>query len=200
MSFNRLRVVVPFALAAVALSVTACSPDESASTPTVTVTEPLEEATTATSEPTVESSKPMAETSEPASATTEASTPEETTGPNDESGVVDVTVAGDQGILALQHSGAAPTGAIGPTNQKLITGPGGCFALTNEGEPQLLVFPSDATFVLQEGKPSATIAGAEHFVGRQFGVATVAVPKTSVAGIPERCMQGSDDMLLVVTD
>ncbi|MEO7587087.1 MAG: hypothetical protein ABIS84_03565 [Arachnia sp.] len=198
MSFNRLRLVAPLALAAVALGVTACAPDDSAPTPTVTVTAPAGEATTATSEPMVESSEPMTETSEPVPAPTEPSTPADTAGPNDESGVVDVTVAGDKGILALQHSGTVPTGTAGPTNQKLITGPGGCFALTNQGKPQLLVFPADATFVLQEGKPSATIAGTEHLVGRQFSVATTAVPKSSVAGIPERCTQGSADTVLVV--
>lgn len=196
MSFNhRLRVVAPFALAAVALGMTACAPDASEPVPTPTVTKPAEEPTSM--EAPVEASEPMAESSAPMASEmpSEAAT---TGGPNDESGVVDVTVAGDQGILALQYSGTVPTGTAGPTNQKLITGPGGCFALTNEGKPQLLVFPADATFVLQEGKPSATIAGTEHLVGRQFSVATTAVPKTSVAGIPERCMQGSDATVIVV--
>ncbi len=196
MSFHaRVRFVAPLAIAAVALGMTACAPDEKTEpTPSVvTVTEPAQEPTS--QEPTPEASEPAMETSEPVV----SATPEDTVGPNDESGVVDVTVAGDQGILALQHSGTVPAGSEGPTDQKLITGPGGCFALTNEGKPQLLVFPSDATFVLQEGKPSATIAGTEHFVGRQFSVATVAVPKTGVAGIPDRCSQGSDDTVLVVS-
>lgn len=201
MSLNA-RIVAPIALAALALGMTACASDaEGDPTPSVvTVTESATE-TTPTEEPTTEASEPATETSEPVTETSApmvSETPSEPSGPNDESGVVDVTVAGDQGILALQHSGTAPSGTAGPTNQKLITGPGGCFALTNEGKPQLLVFPADATFVLQEGKPSATIAGTEHFVGRQFGVATTAVPKTSVAGIPDRCTQGSDETVLVV--
>lgn len=201
MSLNRrVRVVAPFALAALALGMTACAPDaESEPTPSVViVTESAAESTPAETTPeasTAETSEPAAETPAPV----ESETPADTAGPNDESGVVDVTVAGDQGVLALQHSGTVPSGAAGPTNQKLITGPGGCFALTNEGKPQLLVFPADATFVLQEGKPSATIAGTEHLVGRQFSVATTAVPKTSVAGIPDRCTQGSDETVLVVS-
>ena len=125
-------------------------------------------------------------------------TSEEPVTPNNESGVLDVTVAGDQGILALQVSGSVPEGSTGPTNQKLITGPGGCFALAGEGQPQLLVFPEDATFVLEEGKPSATFGGTEHLVGRQMDVASISIPKTDVAGIPERCLEGSADSVAVV--
>lgn len=113
-------------------------------------------------------------------------------------GVVELTVAGDQGVLALQYSGTIPSGTAGPTDRKLITGSGGCFALVNEGKPQLLVFPAEATFVLQEGKPSATIAGVKHLIGQQFAVDTTAVSKTSVAGIPERCDRGSDDTVFMV--
>lgn len=116
----------------------------------------------------------------------------------DVDGVVELTVAGDQGVLALQHSGTIPSGTAGPTDRKLITGPGGCFALVNEGKPQLLVFPAEATFVLQEGKPSATIAGVEHLIGQQFAVDMTAVAKTSVAGIPDRCDRGSDDTVFMV--
>lgn len=206
LSHRRLRIVAPLALAVVALGMTACGSDQ-ASEPVpsvVTVTETAAEPRSM--EPTTETSEPMeSETSEAMPSETQA----DSIGPNDESGVVDVTVAGDRGILALQHSGAVPTGDAGPTNQKLITGPGGCFALTNQGKPQLIVFPDDATFVLKGdcegekdhscGKPSATIAGTEHFVGRQFSVSTIAVPKTSVAGIPDQCMQGSDETVLVVS-
>ncbi len=201
MSFNRsLRVVAPFAIAALALGMTACGSDEPESTPTITVTASAQESTA--TEPTMESSEPI-ESSEPMEETTEPAVSEdpieEPVGPNDESGVVDVTVVGDEGILALQHSGTTPLGAAGPSNPKLITGPGGCFALVNEGKPQLVVFPSDATFVLQEGKPSATFGGTEHFVGRQMDVASIAVPKSDVAGIPDQCTQGSDDTVIVIS-
>ena len=195
MLFNRgVRVVAPFVLVTLGLGMTACSSDVDVEpTPTV-VTGTQSDAEPAPAEPTPADSDPVAEPSE----TTPSEASEDDIGPNDESGVVDVTVTGDQGILALQHSGAVPSGDAGPTDQKLITGPGGCFALTHQGEAQLLVFPADATFVLQEGKPSATIAGTEYLVGRQFGAATTAVPMTSVAGVPDRCMQGSDETVLVV--
>ncbi len=195
MSLNH-RFVAPFALAALALGMSACAPDAAESTPTVTVTASAD--VTPSMEATAEASEPTAEDSEPVETPSQVSSPD-AVGPNDESGVVDVTVEGDQGILALKHSGVVPVGTAGPTGQKLITGPGGCFAVTNQGKPQLLVFPADATFVLQEGKPSATIAGTEHFVGRQFAVATTAVAKSSVVGIPDRCLQGSDDTVLVVS-
>lgn len=195
MSLKRpFRILAPFTLAALALGMTACGSDEPESTPTVTVTQTAEESPTV--EQTMETSEPMEETSEPVASQEPTQEP---VGPNDESGVVDVTVVGEQGILALQHAGTAPTGEAGPSNQKLITGPGGCFALVNEGKPQLLVFPEDATFVLQEGKPSATFGGTEHFVGRQLDVASIAVPKANVAGIPDRCTQGSDDTVIVIS-
>lgn len=111
---------------------------------------------------------------------------------------LDVTVVGDRGVLALRHTGAVPDGATGPTDRKLITGPGGCFAVTNDGPPQLLVFPPDATFVLQNRKPSVTVAGSETHVGGILAVDTTAVAKSAATGIPDRCAQGSDGTLLVV--
>ena len=69
---------------------------------------------------------------------------------------------------------------------------------TNEGPPQLVVFPADATFVLQQGKPSATVDGTEHPVGREFTLETTTVNKSEVTGIPDRCAQGSADTVLVV--
>ncbi len=190
------RFVAPFALAALALGMSACGSDEPETTPTVTVTEeaeaaPSADATMETSEPMEESSEPMGETSEPMAS-------EEPMGPNDESGVVDVTASGDEGIIALQHSGSTPAGDAGPDSEKLIVGPGGCFALVNEGPPRLLVFPDDATFVLQEGKPSATIDGTEYLVGGRFTAATTAVEKFSVAGIPQPCEEGSGSTVYVV--
>lgn len=195
MSWNRLsRTVAPFALAVLVLGMTACGSDEPESTPTVTVTASVEE--TPATEPSTESSQPMEETSEPAASMEPTEAP---VGPNDESGVVDVTTTGDEGILALQHSGFEASVDPASAYQKLIVGPGGCFALVDVSEPQLLVFPADATFVLQEGKPSVTIDGTEYLVGRQFDVDTTAVEKTNVAGIPERCQQGSASTVRIVS-
>lgn len=198
MSFaHRLRVVAPFALAALALGMTACSADDTETTPVVTVTATVE--ASAPAEPAPETSEPSVEDSEPAIETSRTPSEETPAGPNDASGVVDVTVVGDQGILALQHSGSVREGGAAPAHhQKLITGPGGCFALTNEGKPQLVVFPADATFVLQEGKPSATVAGVRHVVGHHLEVPATAVQKSNVAGIPDRCVQGSDDTVIVI--
>lgn len=195
MSFAKIRcLIAPAALAALALGMTACSSDEPESTPTVTVTAQTPE--TSTPQPSMKASEPADETTAPM-ASEEPS--EDPVTPNDESGVLDVTVAGDQGIQALQVSGSVPEGTAGPANPKLITGPGGCFAIVNEGPPQLVVFPEDATFVLVEGKPSATFSGTEHFVGRQMDVSSISIPTTAVAGIPERCLEGSADSVIVVS-
>lgn len=118
---------------------------------------------------------------------------------NDEDGGgMDVTVAGDQGVLALQYSGSVPEGKAGPARGKLITGPGGCFALTRNGPPQLLVFPDDATFVLKHGKPSVTVGGSKTPVGRQLSAQTTKIPTSEVTGIPERCSHGPSNTVLVV--
>lgn len=201
MSFTiRHHVVAPLAVATLALGLGACGQDDPEAAPTVTVTATAQESVDPGG-PTLNESEPMDETSPPepgnVSSPSEAA-PAEPEGPNGESGVLDVTVVGDQGILALQHAGSYPAGDAGPSGKKLIAGPGGCFALTNEGPPQLLVFPADARFVLEEGEPSATFGGTEHLVGRQLDVPTTAVNKTDVAGIPDRCVEGSDATVIVI--
>lgn len=184
MSFSRLGIAV-CALAALTLGLGAC--DSSESDP--------DDNTTSSAEPTPEESTD--DTSDPRDdgPTSEQGSAE----PKKDGGRMKVTVAGDQGVLALQHSGSVPDGPAGPSGRKLITGPGGCFAVTNEGPPQLLVFPARATFVLQDGRPSATIAGSETFVGEQLRVDTTEIPRSQVAGVPERCGRGSSDTLLVVS-
>lgn len=193
MSFTpRLRALAPCVLAALTLGLAACSADESEPVPAVTVTTTVEASAPADPAPETSKTSEVVETSL-------ASSDETAVGPNDESGVIDVTVVGDQGILALQHSGNAPDGGAGPAhNQKLIAGPGGCLAMTNEGKPQLLVFPADATFVLQGGKPSATVGGIKHVLGHHLEVPATTVEKNNVAGIPDACMQGSDDTVIVI--
>lgn len=112
--------------------------------------------------------------------------------------VLEVTAHGDRGVLGLQYSGPVPAGSPGPASGKLITGPGGCFAFVSDGAPQLAIFPPDATFVLQNGRPSVTVDGVEHPVGRELTADTTVVPLADAAGVPERCARGAADTVLVV--
>ena len=112
--------------------------------------------------------------------------------------VLEVTAHGDRGVLGLQYSGPVPAGAPGPASGELITGPGGCFAFVGDGPPQLAIFPPDATFVLQNGRPSVTVNGVEHPVGRELTSDTTVVPMADTTGVPERCARGAADTVLVV--
>ena len=184
MSSSR-RVIMSAAVAAAALSVTACGAGDS---------EPM--ATTVTETTTAESATPM--TDDGASSSDEDEDAEEGAGAGDDGGVLEVTVRGEQGVLALQHSGSVPAGVSGPSSGKLITGPGGCFAFVGAGAPQLAVFPPAATFVLQNGKPSVTVDGVEHAVGREFAAETTELSVAATTGVPERCARGSADTVLVI--
>lgn len=112
--------------------------------------------------------------------------------------VLELTAHGDRGVLGLQYSGPVPAGAPGPASSKLITGPGGCFAFVGDGPPQLAIFPPDATFVLQNGRPSVTVNGVEHPVGRELTSDTTVVPRADTTGVPERCARGAADTVLVL--
>ena len=182
MSLTR-RLIVPTVVALIPFGLAACGSNGSESTAT-TVTE----TTTAAAAPQA----------------TDAGTPEADRAPGtdaepqDNGGMLEVAVRGDQGVLGLQYSGSVPAGSPGPASNKLIIGPGGCFAVVGAGAPQLAIFPSDATFVLQNGKPSVTVDGAEHPVGRELTFDTTVVPAQQVAGMPERCTRGAADTVLVV--
>lgn len=179
MSLSR-RVTAVCAAAVLAVGASACSGQES----------PPDESTTPAASPATDDAASVPSDSAPA---TEASI-----GPDEDTTAMEVDVVGDEGVLALQYSGAVAEGEAGPSGGKLITGPGGCFALTDDDRPRLLVFPEDATFVLQHGKPSATFGGAEHVVGQTFTADLTEVPQSSVTGIPERCSRGAGDTVLVV--
>lgn len=127
-----------------------------------------------------------------------APAPEASPESDDDTGAMEVDVVGDDGVLALKYSGEAAVGTAGPSGGKLITGPGGCFALTDDDRPRLLVFPEDTAFELQDGRPSATFAGTEHFVGQTFTADLTEVPQSSVTGIPDRCSRGAGDTVLVI--
>ena len=182
MSLTR-RLIVPTVVALTPLGLAACGSSGSESTAT-TVTE----TTTAAAAPQVaDGGAPEADRAPGADAESQ-----------DNVGMLEVTVRGDQGVLGLQYSGSVPAGTPGPASNKLITGPGGCFAVIGAGAPQLAIFPPDATFVLQNGKPSVTVDGAEHPVGRELTFDTAVVPVQQVAGLPERCTRGAADTVLVV--
>lgn len=182
MSSSR-RVIISAAVALATLSVGACA--SGGSEPTVTT---VTETTTAEPAPTMTGAEDPA----PVEGAVEDADPD------DYKGALEVTVRGDQGVLALQHAGSVPAGTAGPGRGKLITGPGGCLAFVSAGAPQLAAFPPDATFVLQNGKPSVTVDGVEHAVGREFNSETTVLPVAAVKGLPERCARGSADTVLVV--
>lgn len=177
------RVIVSAAVAVAALGLASCG--SGSSEPTVTT---VTETTTAAATP----------QDTDAGAPEEDQSPGTDAQPQDNGRNLEVTVRGDQGVLGLQHSGSVPAGTPGPASSKLITGPGGCFAFVGAGAPQLAIFPPDATFVLQNGKPSVTVDGAEHPVGRELTFDTAVVPVQQVAGLPERCTRGAADTVLVV--
>ena len=183
MSLTR-RLIVPTVVALIPLGLAACGSSGSGSTAT-TVTE----TTTAAAAPQVaDGGAPEADRAPGADAESQ-----------DNVGMLEVTVRGDQGVLGLQYSGSVPTGSPGPASNKLITGPGGCFAVAGAGAPQLAIFPSDATFVLQNGKPSVTVDRVEHPVGRELNADTTVVPVAQVAGVPDRCTRGAAGTVLVLS-
>lgn len=176
------RLIVSTVVALIPLGLAACG--SSGSEPTVTT---VTETTTA-------AAAPQYTDTETAGA---EQAPEADAEPRHVGDVLEVTVRGGQGVVGLQYSDSVPAGTPGPANNKLITGPGGCFAFVNAGAPQLAVFPPEATFVLQNGKPSVTIDGTEHYVGREFDAETTALPIGQVSGVPERCVRGAADTVLV---
>ncbi len=182
------RVIASAVVAIVALGSGACASNGSGSNGSgstgATVT------TTATAEPAPQEPGVGTSASEP-SVQGEAE-------PNHDEDLLEVSVRGDEGVLGLHHSGPVPAGAPGPGSGRLITGPGGCFAFAGDRAPQLVVFPAEAMFVLQNGRPSVTVDGTEHFVGRELTVSTTAVSKAKVTGLPDRCSRGSSDTVLVV--
>lgn len=91
-----------------------------------------------------------------------------------------------------------PTGESREISGKLIIGPGSCFALTGNGQPELLVFGDDAEFVLREGQPSVTTDGTGTLnVGEQVELSVTEISQDSADGIPTQCTQGAADTVLI---
>jgi len=174
------RVTAVCAAAMLALAASACTAQES----------PPDETGPSAAPPAPDDTEPSPSDSAPA--------PEASLESDEGTSAMEVDVVGDEGVVALQHSDAVADGTAGPSGGRLITGPGGCFALTDDDRPRLLVFPEDAEFELQNGRPSATFAGSQHFVGQTFTADMTEVPQSSVTGIPQRCSRGSGDTVLVI--
>lgn len=196
MSFRtRSRFAAPMVLAIAALGMSACTASEPGATATVTVTaSSTVPPTEIAPEPTTASSSPLDGTPDPTAEPTGLGSVQ----PSGGVGQLTTTVVGHRGVHALQYSGEVPSGEAGPGQGKLILGPGGCLSLTSEDQPSLLVFGSDAKFVLGDGNASVSIDGTEYLVGDEFNVPTTVVPKSSLTHVPHHCAQGSADDALVV--
>ena len=115
-----------------------------------------------------------------------------------EAATVEVEAEGD-GPIGLK-SGAVPTADPQAVSGKLITGPGGCFALVDDDQPRLLIFGDDAEFTLREGKPSVTTrALGTVTVGSRLSASATSVGMDETTGVPERCAHGAQDTVLVIT-
>ncbi|WP_309082421.1 hypothetical protein [Zhihengliuella sp.] len=120
----------------------------------------------------------------------------------------DAADSGDREI-AVEAVGDGPIGltATEPAENaedvsgRLITGPGGCFALVDDGEPQLLLFPDDAEFVLRDGQPSVTTAAlGTARVGDPFESSAEPVALEDTTGIPDRCAHGEATEALLLAE
>lgn len=83
---------------------------------------------------------------------------------------------------------------------RLIGGPGNCYALTDNNQPQLVVFGDDAEFVTAGERPSVTVDGLGTMeVGAQTSFTAVEMNIDNVDGIPDRCSQGAANTVLVLS-
>ncbi|GAA1993800.1 hypothetical protein GCM10009718_34430 [Isoptericola halotolerans] len=95
----------------------------------------------------------------------------------------------------------APDGEAQELSGMLITGPGGCFAVEDGAPPQLVVFAEDAEFVLRDARPSVTTpAIGTVAVGEDFDFTAVEVPLGAVDGVPDECVDGAQETVLVVEE
>lgn len=142
-------------------------------------------------------------------AETEESAPEGGTDePAPEDGASDGAPDGAELSLTVEVDGDGPFGLSASEapdvdardySGKLIIGPGSCFAITDDAQPQLVVFADGAEFVLRDDRPSVTTSGlGTVLVGDDFDFTAVEIAADDVDGIPERCLQGAQEAVLVV--
>ena len=111
--------------------------------------------------------------------------------------------------LAVETIGESPYGLVASetpqgtpeeVSGELIVGPGGYLALTQQGQPQLLVFEDGADFTLRGDRPSVTTPDLGTLeVGEEVELTAVEVDRDSLSGLPLERVSGAADTALMVT-
>ena len=111
--------------------------------------------------------------------------------------------------LAVETVGESPYGLVASetpqgtpeeVSGELIVGPGGYLALTQQGQPQLLVFEDGADFTLRGDRPSVTTPDLGTLeVGEEVELTAVEVDRDSLSGLPLERVSGAADTALMVT-
>lgn len=140
---------------------------------------------------------------------TETTAPAESTAPADDdaddatdaagtAGALSVSVQG-QGVKALVLDDSECSGEATALDGKLISGPGGCFAVQPGGQPELLLLGDDTE--IGQNPPTLTLDdGTAIKVGDQLNATGVQVNVADVEGIPQQCSQGAADTAWVLQD
>lgn len=105
-----------------------------------------------------------------------------------------------QGPMGLSTS-ESPDGDATEASGKLIVGPGSCFSLQPQDQPQLIVFGDDADFEVGQGQPAVTTDDMGTVsVGDQIDFSAVEYSQDELSGIPQQCANGAADTVLVVSE
>lgn len=119
-----------------------------------------------------------------------------------------VSCASEQETLQVESVGEGPIGLTTSTpveaepeqvSGTLIVGPGSCYALVDDAQPQLLIFGDDAEFASAQDQPSVTTdATGTVRAEEQIELSAVQIDQDEVSGVPEHCAEGADETLLAV--
>lgn len=94
----------------------------------------------------------------------------------------------------------APDGDTDTASGTLIVGPGGYLALTQQAQPQLLIFEDGADFTLRGDRPSVTTPELGTLeVGQETELTVVEVDRESLTDLLQDRLSGASDTALVVT-
>ncbi len=216
------RAVIATPALALALGLAGCGNGGDAEEPqeTETVTEEAQETETdgndadENGEQTEDAEEPEATetvTEEPSETATETEEADDSEASDDEnSGDENSSDDNDSGSLEVDSTGQGPMGLttsddadgdITEASGKLIVGPGSCFSLQPQDQPQLIVFGDDAEFEVGEGQPAVTTddLGTVN-VGDQIEFSAVEYSQDELSGIPQQCANGAADTVLVVSE